>query len=106
MFNKNTKISKNELIVLGGLVLLVILPFFIKLPDGRLHVYFLNVGQGDAMFIQTPNGSQILIDGGPDDKVLSELGRVMPFYDRSIDMMVSTHLDADHVAGLIEVLKR
>ena len=106
MFDKNTKISKNELIVLGGLFLLVILFSFIRLPDGRLHIYFLNVGQGDAMFIQTPNGSQILIDGGPDDKVLSELGRVMPFYDRSIDMIVSTHLDADHVAGLIEVLKR
>ena len=74
--------------------------------DGLLKIYFLDVGQGDAMFMETPAGSQILIDGGPDRSVIRELGKVMPFYDRSVDMVISTHPDSDHVAGLIEILKR
>lgn len=73
--------------------------------DGLLRVYFLDVGQGDGIFIDF-NGNQILIDGGPDNKVLQELGRVMPFNDRSIDLVVLTHPDADHINGLIEVLER
>lgn len=74
--------------------------------DGLLKIYFFNVGQGDAMFIETPNGNQILIDGGPDNKVIQELAKVMPFYDHDIDMMIATHPHADHIAGLVEVLKR
>lgn len=74
--------------------------------DGLLKVYFLNVGQGDAIFIETPNGNQVLVDGGPDNKVIQELAKVMPFYDRDIDMIIASHPHADHVAGLIEVLER
>src|SRR3990167_4135230 len=74
--------------------------------DGLLKVYFFDVGQGDAIFIETPNGNQVLIDGGPDDKVVQELAKVMPFYDREIDMVVATHPHADHIAGLISVLER
>lgn len=74
--------------------------------DGLLHVYLLDVGQGDAIFVETPSGNQILIDGGPDGKVIQELGEVMPFHDRSIDVVVLTHGDADHVSGLVEVLER
>lgn len=73
--------------------------------DGLLHVYFLDVGQGDAIFIQAGE-NQILIDGGPDANVIQELAEVMPLGDRSIDMLVLTHPDADHVNGLIEVLER
>ena len=71
-----------------------------------LKVYLLDVGQGDAIFIEAPNGNQVLIDGGPDNKVIQELAKVMPFYDRDIDMVVVTHPHADHVAGLIGVLER
>ncbi len=71
-----------------------------------LAVAFLDVGQGDAIFIQTENGNQVLVDGGQNKKVLSELGKVMPFYDRSIDMVIETHPDEDHIGGLTEVLKR
>ena len=71
-----------------------------------LTVAFLDVGQGDAIFIEAPNGNQILIDGGPNKKVLSELSKVMPFYDRSIDVVIATHPDADHIGGLPEVLAR
>ena len=74
--------------------------------DQRLTVAFLNVGQGDAILISTPDDQQILIDGGPDSAVLSGLSRVMPFYDRSIDVVVATHPDMDHIGGLIDVLER
>jgi len=76
-------------------------------PDGRLHIVFLDVGQGDAIFIQTPGGRQILVDGGPSGSaLLSQLGRHMPFWDRSLDLVVLTHSDTDHVAGLVPVLER
>lgn len=74
--------------------------------DKDLSVYFLNIGQGDAIFIQAPNGVQILIDGGPDSAVLRELTKIMPIYDRYIDVVIMTHPDADHVGGLNDVLNR
>ncbi|MEX2090857.1 MAG: ComEC/Rec2 family competence protein [Candidatus Paceibacterota bacterium] len=74
--------------------------------DGLLKIYFFDVGQGDAIFIETPNGNQVLIDGGPDGTVLQRLGEAMPFYDKDIDVVVLTHSDADHVTGLIGVLER
>jgi competence protein ComEC len=79
----------------------------LQLPDGRLHIAFLDVGEGDATLITTPRGQQILIDGGPSPTALtSELGQQMPFWDRSIDLVVMTHADADHITGLVEVLRR
>lgn len=71
-----------------------------------LKVHFLNVGQGDAIFINAPSGRQALIDGGPDRSVLRQLSRVMPWHDRSIDVVVATHPDADHISGLVDVLQR
>ena len=67
---------------------------------------FFDVGQGDAIFLEMPNGNQVLIDGGPGGRVLARLGRAMPFWDRSIDVIVLTHPHLDHVEGLIDVLKR
>jgi competence protein ComEC len=64
-----------------------------------LKVVFLDVGQGDAIYIEAPNGRQVLIDGGPDAKLLSSLAKVMPFADRSIDMLIATHPDMDHIGG-------
>ena len=76
-------------------------------PDGQLHIVFIDVGQGDAVLIVTPNGRQLLIDGGFYPSVLNdELGRQMPFWDKEIDIMVATHPDADHVSGLVEVFDR
>jgi competence protein ComEC len=76
-------------------------------PDDKLHVSFLDVGQGDAILIQTPNGQNILIDGGPDpQKINLELSRKLPFWDRTIDLVVCTQPQADHVTGLVEVLQR
>lgn len=71
-----------------------------------LTVAFLDVGQGDAIFIESPSGKQMLIDGGPDKRVVRELSRVMPFFDRSLDVVLNTHPDKDHIGGLPEVLRR
>jgi len=73
--------------------------------SGILKVSFLDIGQGDAIFIEAPNGNQVLIDGGSNRAVLKELGKVMPFYDRTIDVVIATHPDKDHIGGLVEVLK-
>lgn len=73
---------------------------------GLLTVSFLDVGQGDSIFIRAPSGRQVLIDGGRGTGVLRELARVVPWYDRSIDVVIPTHPDADHISGLIDVLAR
>lgn len=76
-------------------------------PDGRLHVWFLDVGQGDGILIQTPSGRQVLIDGGPSGQaLLDELGAVMPFWDRDLDLVVLTHPDADHMTAQVEAAGR
>ena len=60
-----------------------------------------------AMFIQTPNGQDILIDGGPDPQRINlELGERLPFWDRTIDLMICTQPHADHITGLIDVVQR
>lgn len=71
-----------------------------------LTVAFLDVGQGDSIFIEAPNGFQVLIDGGPDSKVVRELSKILPFYDREIDLVIATHGDSDHIGGLPEVFSR
>lgn len=77
-----------------------------QLPDNKFHMHFLNIGQGDSTLIITPENHQILIDGGPKNYVLQQLDQVMPFFDKSIDLVVITHPHADHIDGLVEVLKR
>lgn len=76
------------------------------LPDGKLHVVFCNVGQGDAAYIRFPDGRDMVVDGGPDDKILACLGKHMPFWDRSIDIVAMTHPQKDHMQGLIPILER
>lgn len=98
-------------IKLGILLLLVITLVFaiylsFKENGSKLTVAFLNIGQGDAIFIEAPSGNQLLIDGGPGKTVLRELSQVMPFYDHSIDIVMATHPDADHIGGLPDVLER
>lgn len=71
-----------------------------------LRVYFLDVGQGDAIYIRMPGGHDMLVDGGPSKIILEKLRKVMPWYDRTIDIVVETHPDADHIGGLPSILER
>ena len=93
---------------LGVLFLGAIFVWYAVLTETRngLVVAFLDVGQGDAVFVEAPNGNQVLIDGGPNKSVLRELSKQMPFYDRTIDTVILTHPHLDHYAGLNEVLKK
>jgi competence protein ComEC len=75
-------------------------------PDGRLHVTFLDIGQGDSAFVVTPSGKQILIDGGRDDALLRELGKRMPLFDRTIDLLVMSHPQLDHMFAFPDVIRR
>ena len=75
-------------------------------PKDALRVVFLNVGQGDAIYIRTPSGNDMLIDSGRDKTVLRELGAVMPWNDNDLDVILETHADADHIGGFPEILKR
>lgn len=94
-------------IIILALVLVLIGPIIWENEFNKdLKVIFLDVGQGDAILIKTPNKQNILIDGGPNNKVLYGLGKNIPFYKRKIDLMILTHSDFDHITGLIEVLKR
>ena len=70
------------------------------------EVHFLDVGQGDAILIEAPDGTTTLIDGGPDTSVLRALGVELPFFTRTIDLVVATHFDADHIGGLVDVFAR
>jgi competence protein ComEC len=74
--------------------------------DGVLKVTFLDVGQGDAVLIQAYNGNQLLIDGGKAGTLLPVLAEALPFFDRSIDVVLATHPDADHIGGLPALLRR
>jgi len=101
------RLSTKALVAGLAIVVLLVWVATFSLPDGKLHVTFLDVGQGDAIFIQTPRGQKILVDGGPSPTILlSALGRRMPFWDRTIDLVVLTHPHDDHVSGLIPVLER
>ena len=72
----------------------------------KIKITFLDIGQGDATFIEFSNKQQMLVDCAKDSRILEALGRAMPFYDRSIDILVVTHPDLDHYGGCIDVLKR
>ena len=94
-----------------GLVFLALANFFVWREvfslDSNLHVVFFDVGQGDAIFIETPQGHQVLIDGGPSGEViLDKLFDEMPFWDRTLDLIILTHPDYDHLRGLLDVLDR
>ena len=99
---------KIKLLILG-LSLLFLVGLFVYEKsvyfDGKLHVVFCDVGQGDAIFIRTPSGADILVDSGPDDKILKCLSRHMPFWDHDLELLFATHPDADHIGGFESVLK-
>lgn len=75
--------------------------------DGLMHVTVLDVGQGDAILIETPNGDDILVDGGPPNgQVVAGIERHLPPGDRDLELVILTHPDSDHVGGLPDVARR
>ena len=101
-FRKFILVSALGLLVTGALV------FYINRlsADPDLEIIFFDVGQGDSIFINTPSDQQILIDGGPDTRVVSKVGEQLSFFDHHLDLVVLTHAHADHIIGLVEILKR
>jgi competence protein ComEC len=103
------KLPKLRLIILIILLFAAFFSLYVAFKEdrqGELMVAFLNIGQGDAIFIESPSGNQMLIDGGQGRSILRELSKVMPFYDRSIDAVLATHPDQDHIGGLPEVFQK
>lgn len=86
--------------------LILLFGFIHSLPDGKLHVVFCDVGQGDAAYVLFPDGRDMLVDGGSGSQVLGCLGRHMPFWDKTIDLVVFTHPQKDHIGGLPDVFRR
>ena len=98
--------TKSKIILISLLLLIgLIWTAIFSLPDNQLHLVFCDVGQGDAILIYQ-GSTQVLIDGGPNQKVLNCLSHHLPFWDREIEMIVVTHSDADHITGLVDVIER
>lgn len=74
--------------------------------SGKLRLIACNIGQGDGMLIVTPVGKQIIVDGGPGNKIIDCLSGHMPFWDRKIEMILLTHPQKDHMEGFVDVLKK
>jgi len=104
MFRKLYK----PLLILGIILTFSTLPVFWLAYSATqdLEVDFLDVGQGDAILIKTPANQNILIDGGPDSAVIKRLSENLPWWDKTIDLMILTHPHDDHVNGLNDVIRR
>ena len=97
------------LLRLGYFQLILFLDIFLIREIALLkteRVVFCDVGQGDGMLLITPSGKDIVVDGGPGTKIVDCLGQKMPFWDRTIEMVVLTHPQKDHLEGLLSVLSR
>lgn len=103
--------SSRHCFLVGGAIIFIFLSALVVLSPavakrGNVVLNFFDVGQGDASLLKTPDGKFILIDGGPDNHILRRLGDYLPFYHRRIDYVILSHYHADHVVGLVEVIKR
>lgn len=98
--------KKLHISLLVLIVVIIIVIQFLGAESPQLTVNFYDVGQGDAIHIRAKDGFDVLIDGGPDGRIVEKLGRNMPFWDKTIDLMMITHPHADHLVGQISVLER
>ncbi len=97
--------TKKQISLVVSLIAVLLFSFADFVPTKAVNIWVFDVGQGDAIFIDAP-GKQVLIDGGPGSQVLEQLSAVMPWWDRSIDVIVNTHPHADHLEGLLPVMER
>lgn len=95
-------------IVMGVLLAVTYVSFsLVNAHESRtMRVSFLDVGQGDSILVQSPTGTYTLIDAGPNGAVLNPLGLEMSLFTRTIDLIIGTHPDGDHVGGFPDVLSR
>jgi len=100
---KRRKLAYSALGALAVFTIFVWLAVF-SINDNQLKVFFFDIGQGDAILFKKGT-SEVLIDGGPSKKILEKLGDTLPFFDKKIEVIVLTHPDADHLRGLIYVLR-
>lgn len=103
----DSPINKRDLIFTSFFSFFVILViFFISYFDHRTKIVFCNVGQGDGAYIRINNVIDVLIDAGPDRKILDCLGRHMPFYDKIIELAFLSHQQKDHYGGYQYIIER
>lgn len=101
------RVGKRIILIVAIIIgLILVISTILKHPGHGLELVFLDVGQGDSALIKTPGGQTVLIDGGPDNKVLQGLGKNMSFYRRRLDFIIISHYHDDHITGLIEIIKR
>ena len=109
MFERYKKSAKKYSLAILAVSLLIIVSFIFyadwQISNHKFTFAMLDVGQGDALFIESPTGVQILLDGGPPGRILSALTRVMPPFDRTLDAIVVTNPDQDHIGGFSDILK-
>jgi len=107
MIQQNKKIF-SPILVFGLLILNIVIfaGFPVSGATKNLKVAFLDIGQGDAIFIESPSGIQMLIDSGQNKSILEELAKIMSYDDRSLDAVLATHPDADHIGGIPFVFER
>ena len=95
---------KNKILIYLSLIALIII-FYLTLPDNQAKVVVCDVGQGDAI-LATYKNIQLLIDVGPNNKkVLKCLENHLPFWDKTIEVVILTHGDSDHIGGLDDLLR-
>jgi competence protein ComEC len=95
--------------ILPALMFSLAILFFFSIHlffNSSTKIVFCDVGQGDASYIRVKNRIDVLVDTGPDKKVLTCLGRHMPFYDRKIELIIISHPQKDHYYGLTYLLDR
>jgi len=100
--------QKSKLILILSAIFIVLGILFIVESQkvGKLRLIFCDIGQGDGMLIVTPKGKQVVVDSGPGSKIVDCLGVNMPFWDRTIEMMILTHAQQDHMEGQVEIFNR
>jgi len=104
------RIIENVLLIKGIIIIIIIeisleICIYTKIDYG-FHLYFLDIGQGDSILIKTPGYKYVLVDGGEDQEVIYELGEIIPFWHKKIDIVIGTHSDCDHIGGIKFVLKK
>lgn len=101
------KVSFKYLLIGAFIASFLLISYIISISQqGKLKIVFCDVGQGDAAYIRTPDNHEIVIDGGPNDRINDCLGKYMDFWDRSIDMLILSHPQKDHMQGFISLLDR